>query len=135
MYTTTSISVTEPTASISVAGPATLPPKSVPVQIPRKGIIHSLRKRGFKIRVRHYRWALGKQDDRIRLSLFTSQNRKSFSYISSTGGMTEADVTFPDGETITARSLCNDQDSYCRRLGAYLAFKRAVQTRKTASLS
>lgn len=103
------------------------------IQIPRKGIIASLKKRGFKIRVRHYRWALKKDGDPTKdfyLQLVTRKNAKDFAYISSLGGETEVDVTFQDGSEVTASASCSSKDNYCRRLGAYIAFRRAVAQKK-----
>lgn len=108
-------------------------PKGVSsIQIPRKGIIAALKKRGFKIRVRHYRLALKKDENYIYTYLVTRKNAKDFSYISSLGGRTEVDVTFQDGTEVTASAVCSSSDNYCRRLGAYIAFKRAVSLKKEA---
>lgn len=99
-------------------------------KIPRKGIIAQLKARGFKIRVRHYRHVIRKDGAQAEYELFTRQNRDQFSYVSSLGGYTEVDVTFPDETTITGVAVCSAKDSYCRRLGAYLAFQRAVRQHK-----
>lgn len=104
-------------------------PKSNKTFMPKKGIIHHLRKNGFKIRIRHFRYAIPTGSSNAGLYLVTHQNRKQFSHIASWGGMTEVDVTFPDGYTTTTSAVCNQADTYCRRTGAYYAFRRAQQRR------
>lgn len=115
------------TVKIETAQPAAA--KSA-TKIPRKGIIAQLKARGFKMRVRHYRHVIRKDGAQAEFELFTRQNRDLFSYVSSLGGYTEVDVTFPDETTITGVAVCSAKDSYCRRLGAYLAFQRAVKQHK-----
>lgn len=123
---------TSVSAKLTSFANAVAPRAASSISIPRKGILHSLRQRGFKIRVRHYRWAAPKDKDPSDFGLYlvTRQNHKDFSYISSLGGETEVDVTFQDGTTVSAHSICSQEDNYCRRLGAYLAFKRAVRAKK-----
>lgn len=105
--------------------------------IPKKGFIYNLRKNGFKIRVRHYRHAVTAitpgmdYSDKPGLYLVTKDNRKQYSHIQSTGGVTELDVTFPDGTNITSKAICSESDSYCKRLGCYIAFKRAVEAKRS----
>jgi hypothetical protein len=107
--------------------------------IPKKGFIYNLRKNGFKIRVRHYRHAIaavtsertGMGYDKPGLYLVTKDNRKQYSHIQSTGGITELDITFPDGTNVTSKAICSEVDSYCKRLGCYIAFKRAVEIKRS----
>jgi hypothetical protein len=125
------------TSSVKAQVPETQPAgkarKTMPV--PKKGFIHDMRKRGFKIRVRHFRVAcpaveVGMSSPVDGVYLVTKENRKTFSHIWSNGGVTELDVTFPDGVTVVGRATCSLSDSYNKRLGTYIAFRRAADTHK-----
>ena len=99
-------------------------------QIPPKGFVYRLRKKGLKLRVKHYRYVqagdmmLGASSS---LELVTRQNKSHFMYIDSRGGKTEVEVTLPNGKSAVGVSTCSAEDNYCRRLGTYLAFQRAIK--------
>jgi hypothetical protein len=101
--------------------------KNQPVTVPNKFIYH-LRKNGLKVRLRHYRYAEGPEQP-MQLYLVNKHNRNRFTEILNFGGVTEIDVTFNDGKTYTGEAKCSLDDTYCKRVGAYLAFKRAAGKR------
>ncbi len=101
--------------------------KNQPITVPNKFIYH-LRKNGLKVRLRHFRYA-AEPNQPFQLHMVNKQNRSRFAEILSFGGITEIDVTFTDGKTYTGESKCSLEDTYCKRVGAYLAFKRAAGKR------
>ncbi len=70
--------------------------------------VESLRKKGYKVRVHHYR-KHGEQ-----------------SSPTSCGGKTVVEITTPDGITLVGKARCNRKENYNKKLGVRIALGRAM---------
>lgn len=87
--------------------------------------IHLLRKKGYKVRVIHYRYfgSFG--------YLATKKgNANPDEPILSQGGKTHIDITSPDGKTVSGEAICSVEDTFDRRLGNKIALGRALKQLK-----
>lgn len=93
------------------------------------GIVHLLRTKNFKVRIKHYRW-VRKSDDYdmpASLKLVTKVNKKEYSEILGNGGLTEVELTTPDGQGFMQQSNCHENDGYNKKLGVRIALGRLAK--------
>ena len=101
-----------------------------------EGFVEILRAQGIKVRARHYRWVVAKgMATEPVLSRISKHDRKALAAdfdkpypptILQNGGETHVAVTMPDGREAEGEAICSDKDLYDKRLGVYLATKRAL---------
>jgi hypothetical protein len=84
--------------------------------------IHSLRKKGFKVRVLHSRFFKNASHFLMRVS-----KDESFYGVLAKGGKTHIDLTTPEGKTVSGESVCSVEDTFSRRLGNKIALGRALK--------
>lgn len=94
--------------------------------------IHTLRLAGFKVRVTHKRkYQLSGKQMLSGLEFFNlhgddlSKGSRYFEPLAK-GGMTQVDITTPEGNNAFTIAHCNETDGYCRKTGAYMALERAL---------
>lgn len=104
------------------------PAKVAPPRPPRR-LVETLRKQGVKVRVHHLRYVLVHPAYPCELTRVTRQNRGSY-YIMPHGGETHVDLLLPDGREVHGRATCSLEDVYDRRLGVWLAVRRATAAAK-----
>lgn len=75
--------------------------------------VESLRKLGWKVRVRHFR-------------------REASSEINPRGGKTIVEITLPDGRTICGSARCSRKENFNKRLGVQIALGRAMKVAQPA---
>ena len=97
--------------------------------------IETLRARGIKVRARHYRWVCSKTSPWLdfQLTRISKHERKSAinaPVILQNGGETHVTVRLADGREADGIAECNVQDPYVKRLGVYIATKRALAALK-----
>lgn len=110
------------------------PKPSNPPQPPER-FVEVLRQRGIKVRVAHYRWVADPAAPwpGFELARVSKYARKSLRYrpeIGQNGGETHVTVQLPDGREAQGVAVCSTADLYNKRLGVYLAAKRALATLK-----
>ena len=77
--------------------------------------VHDLRKKGFKVKVRHNR-------------LFYYDLTKNLPVLCTHGGWTDVEVIDPTTNRIYAgQAECSKKDHYCRKLGVRIALGRALK--------
>jgi hypothetical protein len=81
--------------------------------------IHDLRRAGAKIRVVHYRRLRGDTENWHPVS-----SLKNKTNLSSKGGITEMQVTLPDGRDYSITAKCADVDSFNRKIGIKICLGR-----------
>ena len=107
--------------------------------------VETLRAQGISVRARHYRWVIqeGMAVEPI-LARISKHDRKALAAdlekpypptILQNGGETHVTVTMPDGREAQGEAICSDKDLYNKRLGLYLAAKRALAALKAGSTS
>jgi len=82
-----------------------------------------LRKWGIKVAVRHYRQVHGLGLQRVK-SL--RENNIPGNDWKARGGMTEAEITLPQGQKFYGKVRCAKVDNYHKRTGTYLALLKAM---------
>lgn len=93
-------------------------------KVPRR-FVETIERSGAKVFVQHYRWVTTKTVTCERyLEHVTDKNHNQFA-IESKGGLTRVQVSLPDGRELGGEAVCSDSDNYDRKLGVYLAIKRA----------
>lgn len=90
--------------------------------------IHSLRKAGNKLRIRHYRNVVPSDLTPPKLALVTKEAKKArmFRDIRPRGGRTEIDLTNQSGVNITVHADCSKKDPFNRKLGLRICINRLV---------
>jgi len=95
-----------------------------------KNTIYELRKKGYKIKVRHFR----RYNILPKEFLFSRKNFKDQSptiaahwEINSQGGMTRVDLITPEGVESHGETICSKKDNYNYKRGAYIALARALK--------
>lgn len=93
--------------------------------------VETLRAQGIKARVKHYRWVDGEFGAELaRISKHERKERRDEmienDHIFQNGGETFVCVTLPDGREAEGIAVCSQADLYNKRLGVYLATKRAL---------
>lgn len=76
--------------------------------------VESLRKLGWKVRVRHFR-------------------REAKSEINPRGGKTIVEITLPDGRTLCGFARCSRKENFNKRLGVEIALGRAMKFVESSS--
>jgi hypothetical protein len=98
---------------------------------PPKNLVHTLRKNGIKVGIKHYRWAWpeeGEGNEGWSLQHFTNDSTsKMFWIIAPCGGKTVVTVTLQDGRTATGEAVCSNKETYNRKVGVYVALQRALK--------
>jgi len=87
----------------------------------KKETIHSLRKKGYKVRVihsRHISTMCGATENYRKEEIECFQPR---------GGKTQIDVTTPAGETVTGISVCSLKDNFNHKTANQIALGRALK--------
>jgi hypothetical protein len=85
--------------------------------------IKSLKDRGFKVNIEHYRLDINRKMKRHSRKRRTIPSNK----ISSKGGQTLMRVIPPQGEAIEYGAFCNPKDGFSYRLGTTIALNRIEQ--------
>jgi hypothetical protein len=83
-----------------------------------------LRKYGAKVYINHFRHVKGQGVQKTRKLFAAGIEAKTFE---PRGGATQATVEFPNGDVYRAKIKCSRKDSFCRRLGLYLALESALE--------
>ena len=78
--------------------------------------VESLRKSGHKVRVVHTRY---NQEGNL-----IPYSRKKKGEVSPKGGVSEVEVTFPDGSTFESEALCSKKDHFCYGKGVAICLGR-----------
>jgi hypothetical protein len=111
--------------------------KTHPTEPPAR-FVETLRARGLKVRVKHFRWVLntaaflrGSPSERLELLRISKHERKKSTevpppLIFQNGGETHVTVITPDGRESVGVAECSLKDPYNKRLGVYIAAKRAL---------
>ncbi len=92
--------------------------------------IYSLKKAGFKVYVRHFRFSnvdgqLHSLPECKEMAKGAPENIK-LNHIKSRGGKVEIEIQTPDGNhKATATALCCDKDNYNKKIGIRIALGRA----------
>lgn len=118
--------------------------KVKPAPQPPERFVETLRARGIHVRVEHYRYTVlnplrpyadeGTHDESFPvLSRVSKHARKELAFpdlIFQNGGETHVTVTLQDGRKAKGVAVCSTADLYNKRLGVYLAAKRALAALK-----
>ena len=83
--------------------------------------IHRLRKTGYKVRVKHYRYSKGGDIT----ALHTLKETKSV--IEPRGGLTVMEITTPDGRTFRGGAKCHMKDNFCYRISNSICLGRIAK--------
>lgn len=102
-----------------------------PTPQPPKRFVETLRTRGIKVRVQHYRWVSDLSAQRFgwelaRVSKFDRKRSGNAPFIGQNGGETHVSVQLPDGREAKGVAVCSTADLYNKRLGVWIAAKRAL---------
>jgi len=92
-----------------------LDPKNIPT-------VHSLRNNGYKVRIIHWRYPVN--EERKICGDLVHQSQIPPSYRSTRGGVTEVEITTPDGQNYFAQAHCHINDCFNRKLGVKIALGR-----------
>ena len=94
------------------------------IDVPRR-FVETVEHSGAKVFVQHYRWVTTKPITCERyLEHVTDKNHNQF-VVESKGGLTKVQVVLKDGRKLEGESICSEMDNYDKKLGTYLAIKRA----------
>jgi hypothetical protein len=92
--------------------------------------VAELRRMGYKVRVNHNRWYLdevnGVWDLLPRHMVEEMPDVYDSSKPDCCGGMTEIELSTPDGKTVKTVAECADVDGFCKKTGVNIALKRAL---------
>lgn len=107
------------------------------------GIVQELRKKGYKLRVTHFRriakvCELCHHHEGIELRRFGRDSKilVEGETLLSRGGETVVDVTTPDGDQYVTKSMCAVADAFNKKVGTLTAIKKAlaeIQAKKNHS--
>jgi hypothetical protein len=110
------------------------PEKTISLQPPAR-FVEILRARGIKVRVQHYRWV--DTFEGAELHRISKYNRKidiknliPLDPIFQNGGETHVSIQLQDGREAKGVAVCNTTDLYNKRLGVWIAAKRALAVLK-----
>lgn len=126
-----------PTTHIYGLGPVV---QVKPAPQPPEQFVETLRARGIKVRVQHYRWVSDSSAQRFgwelaRVSKFDRKRSGHAPFIGQNGGETHVSVQLPDGREAKGVAVCSTADLYNKRLGVWIAAKRALAALKVESVS
>jgi hypothetical protein len=96
--------------------------------------VAELRRMGYKVKVSHYRWyldeGLGSELDKAWALLARYEAEEAGHYDISNpdccGGLTEIELSTPDGKTVKTVAECADEDGFSKKIGVNIALKRAL---------
>lgn len=91
--------------------------------------VAELRRKGFKLRISHYRHAFNKQtltDIPLIVTQGTAQKNPNW-HICNFGGHTVMEMTNPDGVSVEILSVCSIEDNFSRRLGVDICIARGLK--------
>lgn len=102
---------------------------------PPERFVETLRARGIKVRVQHYRWVNPYFEpwfgfELVRVSKFERKRSGRASFIGQNGGETHVSVQLPDGREAKGVAVCSTADPYVKKLGVWIATKRALASLK-----
>lgn len=102
---------------------------------PPERFVETLRARGIKVRVQHFRWVQTFHGiDLYRVSKYgRKQETKNLIPnlpIYQNGGETHVSVQLPDGREAKGVAVCSTADPYVKKLGVWIATKRALASLK-----
>lgn len=86
----------------------------IPTPPKKEETVKSLRQKGWKVRVMHFR--------KRKYKTFTYRNSK----MSEKGGKTVVELTSPEGKNSEGTAFCHPDDNYNKKEGVKLALKRAL---------
>lgn len=95
--------------------------------IPPRRFVETLRKRGLKIRIRHLRYIA---PHGYLCAVHRSVGQRFGQATMTKGGETQVDIRLPDGREFHGEAKCSAEDTYNRRVGVWLAVKRALARAK-----
>lgn len=126
-----------PTTRIYGLGPVV---QAKPAPQPPERFVETLRARGIKVRVQHYRWVNPYSEpwfgfELARVSKFDRKRSGYAPFIGQNGGETHVSVQLPDGREAKGVAVCSTADLYNKRLGVWIAAKRALASLKTDTLA
>lgn len=106
-----------------------------PAPQPPERFVETLRQRGIKVRVQHYRWVIPRNTlslsfELARVSKYERKRSGRAPLIGQNGGETHVSVQLPDGREAKGVAKCSTADPYNKRLGVWLAAKRALAALK-----
>jgi hypothetical protein len=121
-----------PVATIYGTGPIV---QVKPAPQPPERFVETLRARGIKVRVQHFRWVETFQGPELhRISKYgrkiDTKNLIPLHPIFQNGGETHVSVQLQDGREAKGVAVCNTTDLYNKRLGVWIAAKRALAVLK-----
>lgn len=121
-----------PTTHIYGTGPIV---KVKPAPQPPERFVETLRARGIKVRVQHYRWVHTFRG--VELHRVSKYGRKQDTKnlvppcpVYQNGGETHVSVQLKDGRTAEGIAVCSTADPYVKKLGVFIAAKRALASLK-----
>lgn len=92
--------------------------------------VAELRRRGYKVRVTHFRrifFYLSGEDCRL-FRMDTVRDAMRQDWISAVGGETRVEILTPKGESFTGIAKCSNKDNYNKKYGVELALERALKS-------
>lgn len=106
-----------------------------PAPQPPERFVETLRARGIRVRVQHYRWLLPvanpwEAPKLARVSKYERKKLERLPIIFQNGGETHVSVQLPDGREAKGVAVCSAADLYNKRLGVWIATKRALASLK-----
>lgn len=122
-----------PTTHIYGVGPIV---KVKPAPQPPERFVETLRARGIKLRVQHFRWLdlpYGEELSRVSKHERKMRGKGNVFEIFQNGGETHVSVQLPDGREAKGVAVCSTADQYCKKVGVYVATKRALAALKTGA--
>lgn len=112
------------------------------MNLPPARFVETLRKRGIKLTISHHRWVTpASLSPTPRASILTRLPKHSMhtpflrGSIETRGGLTTAAVRLPDGREFKGEARCSCEDTYNRRLGVWIAVKRALAQAKACPVN
>ncbi len=98
-------------------------------QVSKVETVASLRKKGWKVRVYHYR-----EEKEILFKVSHTAYYTKETILDPKGGRTEVSLITPDGRTSKGIAVCDKQDNYCRKEGVRIALERALKNLEEQNL-
>ncbi len=109
--------------------------------------VETLKRRNLKVRVKHYRWGYHEitnlypfiprtEPKLVRVSKYERKTKgliPPHPILEQFGGETHVSITFPDGRVTEGVAVCSRSDPYCKKLGVFVACKRALKAAKDGS--
>jgi hypothetical protein len=91
-------------------------------QASKEETVASLRKKGWKVRVYHYR-----EEKEIWFKVNHTAYYTKETILDPKGGRTEVSLITPNGRTSKGVAVCDKEDNYCRKEGVRIALERALK--------